>query len=103
VLGADLLNGEPPKARLEVGAVILAVQGERSLAALSRCNERLEDAEEVVRDLGERRLRWCEGRFRGVYGDPNGFGTEVFFVELEDALAWANTDGGSVFLTVTDE
>jgi hypothetical protein len=44
-----------------------------------------------------------DGRYRGVYGDPNGFGTEVFFDSLDEALAWANTDGGAAFLTVTDE
>ncbi len=44
-----------------------------------------------------------ESRYRGVYGDPNGFGTEVFFDSLEKALAWANTDGSAAFLTVTDE
>jgi hypothetical protein len=44
-----------------------------------------------------------DGRYRGVYGDPNGFGTEVFFDLLEEALAWANRDGSAAFLTVTDE
>jgi hypothetical protein len=27
-----------------------------------------------------------DGRYRGVYGDPNGFGTEVFFDSLEGLL-----------------
>jgi hypothetical protein len=44
-----------------------------------------------------------ESRYRGVYGDPNGFGTEVCFDSLDEALAWANTDGSAAFLIVTDE
>ena len=41
-----------------------------------------------------------DGRYRGIYGDPNGFGTEVFFDSQEEALAWGNTNGSAAFLTV---
>jgi hypothetical protein len=44
------------------------------------------------------------GRYRGVYGFPHkGFGAERLFDSLEEALAWANQDGGGVLLRVSEE
>jgi hypothetical protein len=34
-----------------------------------------------------------DGRRRGVYGDPSGFDTEVFFDSLEEALAGRTRTG----------
>ena len=35
-----------------------------------------------------------DGSYRGIYGNPDGLGTEARFDLLDDALAWANRDGG---------
>ncbi|HEY3200839.1 MAG TPA: hypothetical protein VGK55_09865 [Actinomycetes bacterium] len=44
------------------------------------------------------------GSVRGAYGFPEqGFGAERVFDSLDEALAWANTDGGGVVLFVDDE
>lgn len=44
------------------------------------------------------------GRYRGIYGFPHkGFGADRIFDSLEEALAWANHDGGGVMLFVDTE
>ena len=39
-----------------------------------------------------------DGSYRGIYGNPDGLGTEAHFDLLDDALAWANRDGGGIVL-----
>jgi len=44
-----------------------------------------------------------DGRYRGIYGFPQkGFGADRIFDSLEEALAWANVDGGGVMIFVED-
>jgi hypothetical protein len=41
-----------------------------------------------------------DGSYRGIYGNPEGFGTEAHFDLLAEALAWANRDGGGTLLVI---
>ena len=68
MFGADLLDRQPAEAGLEVGPVMLALELERSLTPLAGSDEGLEELQEVVRDVGKRRLRGGHGS--GVGGHP---------------------------------
>ena len=53
--------------------------------------------------MGARIEQDTDGRDRGIYGFPQkGFGAEVMFDSLDEALGWANHDGGGVMLWVED-
>jgi hypothetical protein len=44
-----------------------------------------------------------DGRYRVIYGFPQkGFGAKETFYSLDEALGWANHDGGGVMLFVED-
>ena len=43
------------------------------------------------------RVNWL-AEFVSVYGNPDGLGTEARFDLLDEALAWANRDGGGIVL-----
>ena len=44
-----------------------------------------------------------DGRYRVIYGFPQkGFGAEEIFNSLDEALGWANHDGGGVMIFVED-
>jgi hypothetical protein len=44
-----------------------------------------------------------DGRYVGIYGFPQkGFGSEVIFDSLDEALTWANRDGGGVMIFIED-
>ena len=41
-----------------------------------------------------------DGSYRGIYGNPETLGTETHFDVLDEALAWANRDGGGTLLII---